>query len=57
MSRLTCHTEGCSSAGKPVDYDLDLVDAFGESYRVDAVVCGACSQPITDIDPPYAEET
>ena len=52
MSLLTCSTEGCMSAGKAVEYDLDMVDAFGQSYRVDAVVCGACSQPITDIDPP-----
>lgn len=34
---VTCHTEGCDNAGIPIDI-----------LAAEHVVCGVCSQPITD---------
>lgn len=50
MSIVTCHTEGCSSDGVPVDMELTYVDPdTGLPRVVDVVICGACCAPITDI--------
>jgi hypothetical protein len=39
---LTCHTDGCGNADVPIT--LSMPEGC-------AAVCGACSQPITDITP------
>lgn len=50
MSVVTCHTEGCENADIPIEMALSYVDFdTGETVTVDAVACGACGQPITDI--------
>lgn len=49
MTAVTCHTEGCLNAEIPIDLDLTWEDDEGETHNVDAVVCGVCGQPITDI--------
>lgn len=49
MSTVTCRTSGCSSNGVPVPVTLDFTDVEGEQVHITDVVCGACSQPITDI--------
>ncbi|ASZ73346.1 hypothetical protein SEA_LUCKYBARNES_28 [Brevibacterium phage LuckyBarnes] len=43
---LTCHTVGCGNA------EVTLMGVFPED--VDALFCGVCSQPITDVatEPP-----
>lgn len=38
---VTCHTEGCDN--KDVDLELSVPDEPDP-----AVICGVCSQPITD---------
>lgn len=51
MSLVTCHTEGCRSAGKPVPMTLTYRDPDTDEIRtVDGVICGACGQQITDIE-------
>lgn len=50
MSVVTCHTEDCPCAEKPVELATTYPDPdTGETRTVDAVVCGACGQQITDI--------
>jgi len=50
MAIVTCHTAGCPSADSPVDLPVTYVDPdTGETVTVDGVYCGACGQPITDI--------
>ena len=50
MATVTCHTEGCGNAGTPIELDLEYTDEEGMTRTVDAVACGACGQPITDLD-------
>lgn len=38
---VTCHTQGCGNAGKPVEVYVPDKDP--------QVICGVCGQPITDI--------
>jgi len=53
MAVVTCHTEGCGNAGIPLDIGVSWEDEeTGETEYVSAVVCGVCSQPITDVVPP-----
>lgn len=50
MSVVICHTAGCPSAGNPVEVDLSFTDPdTGDTLTADPY-CGACGQPITDID-------
>lgn len=49
MSTLTCHTEGCLNEDEPIDMDLTYTDEDGETRTITDAFCGACSQPITDI--------
>jgi hypothetical protein len=39
----TCHTDDCGNAGAPIMLRLDEIDLPPN------VVCGVCSQPISDI--------
>jgi len=50
MANPTCHTAGCVNADVAVVVDLDVVDPDGNPTRVDAIYCGGCGQPITDIE-------
>lgn len=43
---VTCHTVGCGNAGYTI-----VLTRPGHT-----IICGACSIPITDIDPPLPEE-
>jgi hypothetical protein len=53
MSTLTCHTSGCMNEGRPIEFELAVLDPTdGTVSYVDSVICGPCRQPITDIDPP-----
>jgi hypothetical protein len=48
----TCHTEACGNAEHPIDVgDLTAYDANGDPDPTGTayVVCGVCSQPITDV--------
>lgn len=46
----TCHTAGCGNADIPIPYTSTWTDEeTGETHTVDEVVCGVCSQPITDL--------
>ena len=45
----TCHTEGCTNAGIPLDVgDLTHTDDDGNTHTM-GVSCGPCGQPITDV--------
>jgi hypothetical protein len=45
---VTCHTQGCSNAGAPID----LTELFAAPDPPEIVVCGVCGQAISDlIDP------
>ena len=46
---VTCHTEGCRNADIPIDLTLEYEDEEGLTRTVDAVACGVCGQPITDL--------
>lgn len=52
MATVTCHTDGCTNADTPIDLTLTYEDEEGETAYVSGVVCGVCSQQITDIQPP-----
>lgn len=53
MATVTCRTPGCIKENEPVeDVRTEYENDDGETVYVAGVVCGACSQPITDIDPP-----
>jgi hypothetical protein len=54
MHTCTCHTLGCLNAEIPIELQLTYTDDFGVEQVVDAVTCGVCGQPITDIVPPLA---
>jgi hypothetical protein len=49
MAFVTCHTENCSNADQPIELTLSWTDEEGNTQTVDAVSCGVCGQPITDI--------
>jgi hypothetical protein len=49
MATVTCKTEGCGNEGIPLSVNLSFVDDDGETQYVDAVMCGVCGQPITDV--------
>lgn len=49
MATLICHTEGCGNAEHPISLDMTYQGEDGETLTVDAAVCGACGQEITDI--------
>lgn len=54
----TCHTDGCTNAGIPIDVgDLTWTDDNGQTHPV-AVSCGVCGQAIEDVtdQPPVAED-
>lgn len=58
MAMVTCHTGGCENEGVPIDAMTQWQDEeTGETRYTDAVVCGPCGQPITDVDPPLPERT
>lgn len=40
---VTCHTEGCANGGIPISLEYD------PASPPQAVVCGVCGKPITDI--------
>ena len=48
MATVTCRTEGCTNRDQPIDLELTF-ELDGQVQTVEAVVCGACGQPITDI--------
>lgn len=53
---VTCHTDGCESAGRPIEIDVTYVDGeTGETQWVGGVCCGACGQLITDVVPPLGD--
>lgn len=57
LSLVTCHTDGCSSQDKPVELALTWFDQItGEAHTVGSVLCGACCEPITDIQPTTSPE-
>jgi hypothetical protein len=45
MITATCRTPGCGNADAPIP--LDFLDR--EAPAPDAVICGACGRPITDL--------
>lgn len=49
MSTVTCRTEGCPNVDEPIELVLTWVDDDGIEHDVDAVICGVCGHPITDI--------
>ena len=49
MATVTCHTEGCANADIPIHLDLTYRDETNMVRQITHVVCGVCSQPITDI--------
>lgn len=49
MSIVTCHTDGCGNADAPIEVDLTVTLDDGTELSVGSVTCGACGQPITDI--------
>jgi hypothetical protein len=49
-STVTCHTDGCANAGAPIAMLLSGVDADGNPWAADSVVCGVCRQPVTDVE-------
>lgn len=49
MATVTCHTEACSNAEIPIEVDLTFTGPDGVTEQVTQVVCGVCSQPITDV--------
>lgn len=48
-SLVTCHTEGCANSGTPIPLGLTTIGPDGVVEQTTYVVCGVCSQPITDI--------
>ena len=50
MALVTCHTPDCENYGITLNLALTYTDPeTGEQTHVDAVQCGPCGQPITDI--------
>lgn len=50
MATLTCHTEGCGNAEIPIELELSWTDDEGVAHTTDSAFCGACGNPITDIE-------
>jgi hypothetical protein len=51
MSIVTCHTDGCANSDIRIEMTLTYVDPETEETKpVDAVYCGECKEPITDIE-------
>lgn len=51
MSVVICHTPDCANADAAIELDLTFTDPeTGQPVVADAVYCGVCSEPITDID-------
>jgi hypothetical protein len=48
MARVTCRTVGCPAEGRTTEIALTFTSTEG-TFPVEAVVCGACGQPITEI--------
>jgi hypothetical protein len=55
-TRVICATDGCENQGIALVIESSGIDPDGNPFTVDAVFCGACSQPIDDITPPLGEE-
>jgi hypothetical protein len=49
MATATCHTAGCVNAEIPIDVGEQRADPDTGELLVWYVVCGACSQPISDV--------
>jgi hypothetical protein len=49
MANVVCSTEGCGNQGHGIAVPTTYVDDEGNTTPVDAVVCGACGELITDI--------
>lgn len=49
MSIVTCRTPDCASVDQPRQMVLTVTNEDGTTVTVDSVVCGSCSEPITDI--------
>jgi hypothetical protein len=49
---VTCTTSDCPKSGVPIENVPVGMDEEGGTHWVDAVICGVCGQPITDVDPP-----
>lgn len=49
MTLVTCRTPDCGNSGIPIDMILTYTDETGQVHPVDSVVCGVCSQQITDV--------
>ena len=49
MAIVTCHTETCSNADKPIELGLTWTDEEGLTQPIDSVSCGVCGQQITDV--------
>ena len=51
MSVVTCRTVGCSNQNIGISMTLWIPDPdTGEPIYADAVICGECKQPITDVE-------
>ena len=56
MNTVTCHTPDCENADIGIELELSWVNFdTGETEWVTGVSCGACGEPITDIDPPLPD--
>jgi hypothetical protein len=52
MATVVCHTPGCPAQDEAVSgVVVTWEDEDGATHPVDAVICGACSQPTTDVTP------
>ena len=50
MATVTCHTHGCAKENEAVpDVPVTVTGEDGNETPEDAVICGVCGQPITDI--------
>jgi len=49
MTSVICHTPGCLNEDIPVELETTYVDDGGQTRDVDAVICGPCGEPITNV--------
>lgn len=49
MAIVTCRTEGCGNADRPIELAMAGVDADDQPWTALYASCGACGQQITDI--------
>lgn len=49
MDTVTCRNPDCVNADRPVPMLLSWVDIEGATRSVDAVMCGACGEQISDV--------